>query len=77
MTEQVMQWRLILEEYRPELIYIQGSKNIAADTLSRLDIGDTPELIKNNIKTVNEHYGLEDEDFSHPTNNNYVKSSKR
>ena len=32
-TEQVMQWRLILEEYNPELIYIQGYKNIAADAL--------------------------------------------
>ena len=30
--------RLILEEYNLELIYIEGSKNIAADTLSRLDI---------------------------------------
>ena len=37
-TEQVMQWRLILEEYSPELIYIQGSKNIAANALSRLNI---------------------------------------
>ena len=35
---QFMQWRLIFEEYSPELIYIQGSKNIAADVLSRLDI---------------------------------------
>ena len=33
-TDQVMQWRRILEEYSPELIYIQGSKNIAADALS-------------------------------------------
>ena len=37
-----MQWRLILKEYSPELIYIQGSKTIAADVLSRLDIADTP-----------------------------------
>ena len=67
-TERVMRWRLILEEYSPELIYIQGSKNIAADALSRLDIVDTPNPVKNNIKSVNEHYGLEDEDISHPTN---------
>ena len=32
-----MHWRLVLEEYGPELIYVQGSKNIAANTLSRLD----------------------------------------
>ena len=67
-TERVMRWRLILEEYSPELIYIQGSKNIAADALSRLDIVDTPNPVKNNFKSINEHYGLENEDISHPTN---------
>ena len=45
-TEQVMQWRLILEEYSPKLIYIQGSKNITSDALSRLGIVDTPSPIK-------------------------------
>ena len=34
-TERVMQWRLFLEEYNPKVIYIQGSKNIATDALSR------------------------------------------
>ena len=63
-----MRWRLILEEYGPELIYIQGSKNIAAATLSRLDIVDTPNPVENNIKSINEHNGLDDEDSSHPTN---------
>ena len=61
-----MQWRYILEEYNPELINIQGSKNIAADVLCRLDIVDNPNPVKNNIIHVNEHYGLEDEDISHP-----------
>ena len=42
--EAVMQWRHILEEYSPELKYIQSSKNIKADALSRLDIQDTPNL---------------------------------
>ena len=37
-TERVMRWRLILEEYGPELIYIQGKKNVVADALSRLDL---------------------------------------
>ena len=32
-----MRWRLILEEFSPKLIYNKGSKNIAEDTLSRLD----------------------------------------
>ena len=63
-----MQWRFIPEEYSPELIYIQGSKNIAPDALSRLDIVDTPNLIKNNMKSINEQYELEDEDISCPSN---------
>ena len=29
---------------------------------------DTVNPFKNNIKAINEHYGLEDEDISHPTN---------
>ena len=44
-----MRWRLILEEYNPEIIYIQGSKNIAADVLIRLDIVDTNNPIKHNM----------------------------
>ena len=51
-----MQWRFILKEYSPKMIYIQGSKNTAVDALSRLDIADTPNPVQNNIKTVNEHY---------------------
>ena len=33
-----MRWRLILEEYGPELRYIQGEKNIVADALSSTDM---------------------------------------
>ena len=37
-TDRVMRWRLIVEEFNPELIYIKGQNNIIADALSRLDI---------------------------------------
>ena len=37
-TERVMRWRLLLEEYGPELRYIKGEHNIVADALSRLDM---------------------------------------
>jgi hypothetical protein len=40
-TERVMRWRLILEEYGPELRYIKGEQNIVADALSRLDLDDS------------------------------------
>ena len=54
-----MQWRFIFKEYSPERIYIQGSKNIAADVLSRLDILDVPNPVKNNVKSINKYYSLE------------------
>ena len=63
-----MIWSLILEEYNPELIYIQGSNTIAADTLSRLDIVDTNSPIKLNISSLAEHLSLEKEDVLHPVN---------
>jgi hypothetical protein len=51
-TERVMRWRLILEEFGPELNYIKGEKNIVADALSRLQINpnlrkklDKPDLL--------------------------------
>ena len=36
-SDRVYQWRLLLEEYGPEIIYIKGVDNTVADTLSRLD----------------------------------------
>ena len=54
-----MKWWLILEEYNPELIYIQDSKNITADALSRLDIVDTNNLIKPNMSSLAAHFSLE------------------
>ena len=41
-TERVMRWRLILEEFGPELHYIKGENNIVADALSRLDMVKEP-----------------------------------
>ena len=51
-----MRWRPIVEEYNPELIYIQGPNNIAADELSRSDIVDTNNPIKPNISSLAEHF---------------------
>jgi RNase H-like domain found in reverse transcriptase len=41
-TKRVMRWRLLLEEYGPELIYIKGENNIVADALSRLELVEEP-----------------------------------
>jgi hypothetical protein len=35
--DQVYQWRLLLEEYGPEIVYIKGIHNIVADAVSRLE----------------------------------------
>ena len=37
-TERVLRWRMVLEEYGPELVYIKGHDNVVADALSRLDL---------------------------------------
>ena len=31
-----MRWRLILEEFGPDIIHISGEKNVVADAMSRL-----------------------------------------
>ena len=35
-SQRVMIWRLLLDEYGPQIEYIKGPKNVVADTLSRL-----------------------------------------
>jgi len=62
-----MRWRLILEEYSPELVYIQGSKNVAADALSWLELATDAEPIKADAQSLAEHFALEEEDILHPT----------
>jgi RNase H-like domain found in reverse transcriptase/Reverse transcriptase (RNA-dependent DNA polymerase) len=44
-TERVMRWRLILEEFGPDLNYVKGETNIVADALSRLNLIETPKFL--------------------------------
>jgi hypothetical protein len=37
-TEHIMQWHLIIEEFRPTMEYIKGPKSIVTDTLSHLEM---------------------------------------
>jgi len=60
-TERVMRWRLLLEEFGPELIYIKGEHNIVADALSRLDL--IPQKSEQTMNYLAENYGLNDEDL--------------
>jgi hypothetical protein len=64
-TERVMRWRLILEEYAPELIYLKGEHNIVADALSRLEL-DTPNTTlaeMHDIQYLADHFALDDDDL--------------
>ena len=42
-SNRVYRWRLILEEYGPEIVYIKGIHNTVADAISRLDFLPTAE----------------------------------
>ena len=72
-----MRWRLILEEYSPELIYIKGTKNIPADALSRLELVTDPEPIKADPQTLAEQFAIEKEDLSHPTSYKSIMKSQQ
>ena len=47
-----MRWRLILEEFGPELKYIKGEINVVANALSNLEMSDNQEILN-----ISELYG--------------------
>ena len=50
-TDRVIRRRLIIEEYGPDIEYIQSEKNIVTDTLSRLNLNVNQETThKSNYK---------------------------
>ena len=53
-----MRWRLILEEFGPELKYIKGENNVVADALYRLEMSDNQEILN-----ISELYGYDDADM--------------
>ena len=57
-------WRLILEEYGPERIYIQGTKNTAIDGLSRLELVNEEEEIQHTMTSLAEHFALTKKDLT-------------
>ena len=57
-TERVMRWRLILEEFGPELKYIKGKNNVVANALSRLENSDNEEILN-----ISELYRYDDKDL--------------
>jgi hypothetical protein len=47
-SDRVYRWRLLLEEYGPEIEYIKGTDNTVADAISRLEYGPTRHKRDNN-----------------------------
>ena len=63
-TARVMRWRLILEEYGPELRYIKGEHNIVADTLSRLKMLESDDSKEQmDPGEIAELFAVDEEDF--------------
>jgi hypothetical protein len=66
-TEQVMQWRLLLEEFGPTVrIYIKGKHNIVANALSRLDLTEQENITENLDKVLNFKEELPEDSFPLP-----------
>jgi RNase H-like domain found in reverse transcriptase len=54
-TDRVRQWRLILEEYGPTIVYIKGCKNVIAGTLSRYPRNDeSPPTVPHELWAIDE-----------------------
>ena len=51
-----MRWRLFLEEYSPDIQYIEGKSNVVADALSRLDITHSPMAEEHFNTELQAHY---------------------
>ena len=71
-TERVMRWRLIIEEFGPDFRYIQGSTNVVADALSRLDMTPSPTPVN-----LYEFYGATDEDILFPLTYSNIRSHQQ
>ena len=59
----IMHWRLLVEEFSPELIYLSGVNNVVSDCLSRLKYKDN--------SNITDHFALDKEDV-----NTYLLSYK-
>ena len=43
-TQHVIRWRMVIEDFAPELVYIPGAKNVVANAISRLEMSGTIKL---------------------------------
>ena len=53
-SDRVLRWRLILEEYAPDIAYIKGENNIIADGMSKIPLnGEKGNHTKVHLSTGN------------------------
>ena len=68
-SQRVMRWRLILEEFGPDIRHIKGEENVVADAISRLPTANDGQIEectsthdRAKIAVEEEHLALEDEE---------------
>jgi hypothetical protein len=69
-SDHVYQWRLLLEEYGPKIVYIKGIHNTAADTISRLEYDPSVNQIAEN------YYLMKVKSFKSRQRQNWMTVSK-
>ena len=67
--DRVYRWRVLLEEYAPEIVYIKGIHNTVADAISRLDYCPNvePDAHANFMQHVTDVYGVHESHFKWKT----------
>jgi transposase InsO family protein len=63
-SQRIMRWRLLMEEFGIDLIYIKGEHNVAADALSRLPRRDVDNSeLENSVIEFIENYEICEDEF--------------
>ena len=52
-TQRVICWRMVIEDFAPQLVYIPGTTNVVANAISRLEMSDTMDI--NTFNLIDEH----------------------
>ena len=65
-----MRWRLIIEDFGPELKYIKGEKNVVDDALSHIEMSDNQEIL--NISKIYRYDDADMPDSAYPISYNDI-----